>query len=358
MPGLATLGLGTAAALNAHVRPLLITAGLLIVLGAVKLASPVLTPLILALTLAVSFHPMSERLTRRGAPPWFSAVLTTMAILAAVLSVGALLMYVARDLAIALPDYLDRFDDVRRQLGTWFDRYGLHHMAKALRSVDPGGETAAMVQAGLSGLTGLAHGLVLVLVLTVFIQLEGPSLARRLARHLAEPGDAERADRALKDVQRYLAVKGALSLANGVLLGLWCHAWGVDNPLAWGVLAFLLNFVPVIGSIVAAVPPVLLSWADGGLGTAMGVATGYLAVNLLVDNLLEPRIMGRTAGLSPLSILLAMAFWGFLLGPIGALLSVPLTGAARLACERVPELRWVSVLLAADGSRPLPSART
>lgn len=336
-------------------RPLLIAAGLTIVLAAVKVAAPVLTPLILATTLAIAFHPMSERLTGRGMPAWVAAAFTTVAILCAVLSVGALLIRAAADLASSLPDHVKRFEEARGDLAGWFEQHRLEGVARAVRAFGTGGGHG-LLERSLSELNGVAQGLVLVIVLTVFLQLEGPRLLRRIARQATGPGDAERGQRALSDVQRYLLVKGALSAANGVLLGLWCWAWGVDSPLAWGVLAFVLNFVPVIGSVVAAVPPVLLALATGGLGTAAGVAAGYVAVNLLVDNMLEPRIMGRTAGLSPLAVVLAMTFWGFLLGPVGALLSVPLTGALRLACERVPELRWVAVLIAADGeavpSRP------
>jgi predicted PurR-regulated permease PerM len=337
-------------------RPLLIAAGLTIVLAAVKLAAPVLTPLILAITLAIAFHPMSERLARRGIPPWIAAAFTTVAILLAVLSVGALLIRAAADLAVSLPDYVKLFEHTRGDLAAWFAERRLGQTAQAVESFGMG-SGRGMLEGFVAGLNGVVQGLVLVVVLTLFLQLEGPRLVRRIVRHTAGPGDAGRGERALSDVQRYLMVKGALSAANGILLGAWCAIWGVDSPLAWGVLAFVLNFVPVIGSVVAAVPPVLLSLASAGMGPAFGVAAGYIAVNLAVDNFMEPKIMGRTSGLSPLAIVLAMAFWGFLLGPVGALLSVPLTGAARLACERVPELEWVAVLVAADGEGSLVRPR-
>ena len=337
-------------------RTLLIAAGLMIVLAAVKVAAPVLTPLILAMTLAVAFQPLSGRLTRRGVPAWAAAAFTTVAILCVVLSVGALLLRAAADLAAALPAYAELFEQSRAELAAWFEARALTQVAEAVSSFGTGGGRD-FLESSLAGLSGLAQGLILVLVLTVFIQLEGPRLARRIARHAAAPGDGERATRALCDVQRYLVVKGAVSAANGLLLGGWCYLWGVDSPLAWGVLAFILNFVPVIGSVIAAIPPVLLALASGGVAPALGVAGGYVAVNLVVDNFMEPRVLGRASGLSPLVVVLAMAFWGFLLGPVGALLSVPLTGAARLACERVPELEWVAILIAADGEGALVRGR-
>lgn len=111
---------------------------------------------------------------------------------------------------------------------------------------------------------------------------------------------------------------------------------------------FALNFVPVIGSVLAAVFPVLLALVSFGAGTALGVLSGYVAVNLFVDNMMEPRLMGRAVGLSPLAIVVAMIVWGALLGPLGALLSVPLTVVVKISLEHVDELRWVAIML--DGS--------
>jgi len=145
-------------------------------------------------------------------------------------------------------------------------------------------------------------------------------------------------------------VKFLLSVANGVLLGGWCAVWGVSNPLLWGVLAFALNFVPVIGSLIAAIPPVLLAIVELGWGGALAIVAGYVAVNVVVDNMVEPRLMGRTLGLSPLVLMVSLLLWGYVLGPVGALLSVPLTVAVRVYCDYHPETRWIGLLLA-SGTR-------
>jgi predicted PurR-regulated permease PerM len=121
-----------------------------------------------------------------------------------------------------------------------------------------------------------------------------------------------------------------------------------NDSTARMIAMFALNFVPVIGSVLAAVFPVLLALVSFGAGTALGVLSGYVAVNLFVDNMMEPRLMGRAVGLSPLAIVVAMIVWGALLGPLGALLSVPLTVVVKISLEHVDELRWVAIML--DGS--------
>ena len=167
-------------------------------------------------------------------------------------------------------------------------------------------------------------------------------------RLISRGGDGEsKAGRAFDNIQKYFRIKFLLALMNGVLLGVWCWIWGVSNPVLWGVAAFAMNFVPIIGSLLAAIPPILLALVEGGIGSALGVAGGYVAVNLAVDNMLEPRLMGRTLDISPLVLMLSLLVWGFILGPVGALLSVPLTVALRIYCEAHESTQWIAILLAA-----------
>ncbi|MDP7389373.1 MAG: AI-2E family transporter, partial [Pseudomonadales bacterium] len=120
---------------------------------------------------------------------------------------------------------------------------------------------------------------------------------------------------------------------------------GVDFPLLWGLLAMLLNFIPTIGSIIAAVPPGMLAIVQAGPGTAVAVAFGFIMINMVMGNVLEPRFMGRGLGLSTLVVFLSLVLWGWLLGPIGMLLSVPLTMTAKIALEANPQTSWIAYLL-------------
>ena len=133
-----------------------------------------------------------------------------------------------------------------------------------------------------------------------------------------------------------------------MVIGLWLLVLGIDFALLWGLLACLLNFVPTVGSIIAGVPAVLLALIQGGPGLAAATAAGYLATNLVMGNIIEPKVMGRGLGLSALVIFLSLIFWGWVFGPIGMLLSVPLTMIAKVALEAGESTRWMAIMMGAS----------
>jgi AI-2 transport protein TqsA len=139
-----------------------------------------------------------------------------------------------------------------------------------------------------------------------------------------------------------------MSLATGLAAGLWCLVMDIPYAVLWGVAAFFLNFVPTVGSIVAALPPCLLALVQDGGGSAMILALGYVVINVGISNGIEPRFMGRGLGLSPLVVVLSMIIWGWVLGPIGMLLSVPLTTVVKLALEANEDTRWMAVILGGE----------
>jgi predicted PurR-regulated permease PerM len=158
-------------------------------------------------------------------------------------------------------------------------------------------------------------------------------------------------------VNHYLFIKTWISLLTGLVAGVLCWAIGVDFPLLWGLLAFLLDYVPNIGSIIAAVPPVLLALVQLGPGQALAVLVGYLIINNVLGNFVEPRFMGEGLGLSSFAVLLSLVFWGWVLGPVGMLLSIPLTMAVKIAMEEQPNMRWISLLLGSGSDAEMELAR-
>ena len=147
-----------------------------------------------------------------------------------------------------------------------------------------------------------------------------------------------------------------VSLVTGLLAGTWLYILGVDHFLLWGVLAFLFNYIPNIGSIIAAVPAVLMALVQYGGGEAGLVALGFVVINTVMGNVVEPRFMGRGLGLSTLVVFLSLIFWGWLLGSVGMLLSVPLTMIVKIALESREESRWLAILLSSDGEAVLDEA--
>jgi AI-2 transport protein TqsA len=325
-----------------------------VLLGVIHIAAPIVVPFLLALALATAFQPIAHRISRRGWPPFVAAIVSIVSVLIVVAAAGVIVYVAATDLAAGLPEYSQRLQELQRQFAGWLEDRSMASAARSVRSFDVEGPLAAGAQSLLLGLGGYLQTLFFVLVITAFIQLEARHYRRKLIKTFEGPAPVRGIMSGLREVQRYMLVKVAVSAANGVFLGLWCWAWGVDSPVMWGVLAFALNFIPVIGSIIAAIPPIALGLLTAGVGNAIGVAVGYILVNLLVDNILEPRIMGKTVGLSPLIILLAMLVWGFVLGPVGTIMAVPLTMAIKIIFEHDPELATIAFVMG-EGSTPVPS---
>ena len=146
-------------------------------------------------------------------------------------------------------------------------------------------------------------------------------------------------------MKQYLVIKTLVSLVTGILVAVWLAILGVNFPLLWGLLAFLLNYIPNIGSILAAIPASLLALVQISLGAALLVVLGFLVINVVMGNVIEPRWTGRGVGLSPLVVFFSLIFWGWVLGPMGLILSVPLTVTVKIALESSEETRWVAVLL-------------
>lgn len=192
----------------------------------------------------------------------------------------------------------------------------------------------------------LLSNTMLILLTVVFILLEASTFPKKLQAAFGDnPETQRRYQLIVARIRSYLVIKTAISLLTGLLIAAWLRLFGVPFAGLWGLLAFLLNYIPNIGSIIAAIPALLVAWLDLGLLVAAAACIGYVVVNMAVGNILEPRVMGRGMGLSALVVFCSMVFWGWALGPVGMLLSVPLTMAARVAFEGFDDTRWLGTLL-------------
>jgi predicted PurR-regulated permease PerM len=198
----------------------------------------------------------------------------------------------------------------------------------------------------------MADGLLIYLTM-VFILLEASILPGKI--QAAMKGSRETFDNLVGiagDVKKYLALKTAISLATGVIITIWLGILGVKYAMLWGLIAFLLNFVPNIGSIIAAIPACALALVQLGLGSAALAALGYIVVNMVIGNFIEPRLMGRRLGLSTLVVFLSLVFWGWVLGPMGMLLSVPLTMTIKIILQSHPDTKTFAILLGSQNPPP------
>ena len=317
-----------------------------IIIAGVKAAGPFLVPLLLASFIAIIAAPLLFWLTRKGLPSMAAIFIIILMFLLLEVGLGALMGTSVSDFSENLPHYKERLNAIYGELLRLGERIGLTQEDLApLRDIDPS-RVMTFAATTLKSLGKLITNTFFIVLTLLFILVEAGGMAYKI-RVLPILGfkDTENFKRIMEGVNSFFAIKAFTSLLTGVLVGggLWIQ--GVDFPVLWGVLAFALNFIPTIGSIIAAVPAVLLALVQLGFMSSLVTAAIFLGVNISIGNVLEPRIMGSGVGLSPLVIFMSMAFWGWVLGPVGMLLSVPITMSFKIALDKNPGTRWISVLL-------------
>lgn len=193
--------------------------------------------------------------------------------------------------------------------------------------------------------TAALSSFLVISLIVIFTLFEAASFGPKVRAAFGSAGAEARFARAMHEIQHYMGIKTVISLVTGLLIGIWVGVMGVEFAVFWGLVAFVLNFIPNLGSIIAAVPTTLLAMVQIGVGRALLVALGYLVVNMVIGNFIEPPLLGRRLGLSTLVVVLSLVFWGWVWGPVGMLLSVPLTMVVKILLENTEEFRWVAVLL-------------
>lgn len=326
-------------------------AALVIVIAGMKAAGDLLVPLLLSVFIAFLFTPFLHGCTRRGVPTGVALLLVVLLVITFGWLMGLAVGSSFRDFSEALPLYEHRLHQITTNTLIWLEGSGIPISQQHL--LEFANPAAALKLSGklLNSLSNLLTNAFIILLTTIFILAEASQFPQKLKSLLKEPDQTlARLSTLRETINHYLALKTATSVATGALVSLILSILGVDFPLLWGLLAFMLNFVPTIGSIIAALPAILLALVQLGPLTAVWTALGYLVINILIGNLIEPRIMGRGLGLSAFVILASLVFWGWVLGPVGMFLSVPLTMLAKLATETSEQTRWVGTLLSANSS--------
>lgn len=335
-------------------------ASLVIVVAGLRAGAPFILPLLLALFIALLSFPIINALRRLGVRPILAVLATVLIEVGVLLALGVLIAPALNAFVAATPGYVEQLNEKTQQMLESLEARGLDlGDVLVFERIDPGqlvDFAGGLVRHTLSGVASAVSFSTLVLFLLVFVLIEGAGMPKKLE---AAFGPHSRATKyvagVVREVQHYLGVKTLVSAATGGLI--WLAMFAIDVPYApvWGLLAFLLNFIPAIGSIIAAVPTVIVTLLLFGPARAAIVAACYILVNVIFGNLIEPTLMGRRFGLSTLVVFVSLIFWGFVWGPLGMLLSVPLTMMIKIALEESEDLQWVAVLLG-RGRSFLPSA--
>jgi len=358
-------------------KVLLSLACVVVIVAGLRAASEMLIPIILGLFLAVLSLPILNWLGRRGVPRALAVLLT---ILFDILILSGL-VFVASGVIPEFQgkrlEYAEKLRDRVSNFTEWADAQ-LMFLSSFSTNFGTNGESEKMEQIWtfneifnrywdssliinfigqtevVGRLTSLMAQAFFVLVIMIFILAESGRYPGKLRQVLRANGpDLRRFRNSSMEIQKYLGIKTAVSMVTGFLAWLVCTIFGIDFPILWGLVAFTFNYIPAIGSLLAAIPPILLALIlYDTIWPAVGVLIGYLAINVTLGNFLEPMVLGNRFGISTVVVILSVLFWGYVWGPVGMFLAVPLTMMVKVMLDNSTDLRWLSVMMGKGPRKP------
>lgn len=331
-------------------RALLVNgAAFVVVVAGISAAKILISPLLLAIFLAIILAPLLYRLRQAGVSAVLAILLLVLVILGVEIGVATLIGTSLADFSRGLPQYQAKLMERFREMLLWLNSYGVQIDEGVLQEHVNPGKIMGLIANSLNTMAALLANTLLILFTFAFIMLEAAGFPNKLK---AISGDANFSldhFRAISlGVHRYLIIRTLNSIVTGILVSNMLLFYDIQYAAMWGLVAFFLNFVPNIGSIIASVPGMLLALVQFGPGKALIVVFWYLVINNVISNVLEPRMLGVRVGLSTLVVFTSMIFWGWVLGPVGMLLSVPLTMTCKIALAGNDGTRWIAILLGTD----------
>jgi AI-2 transport protein TqsA len=340
-------------------RLLLVTAASVAILAGMRVAGPILGPIFVALVITIAWSPAADWLRRRGVHPT-AAALAGIAIGVAVIGLIVALVWISlAQLQERLPTYQPRIAALQEMV-TEKLRILPIETSRILSSetFSPSSLVGYAVRI-IRQATQTAGNLVVLVLLMAFMMLEAINFPAKLRSAFASNPEVVESFRAFAEsIKSYVLINAAFGLAAAAINTTLLLMLGVDFAFLWGVLSFLLSFVPNIGFIIALVPPTLLALIEFGFTRATIVLGGYVLINFITDNVIKPKFVGESIGLSPLVVVLSLFFWAWLLGPLGALVAVPLSIGVKFLLESFEDSKWIARLMSEHVPLPAETAET
>ncbi|QTH64574.1 AI-2E family transporter [Psychrosphaera ytuae] len=321
-------------------------ASIIIIIAGLKVAAPILVQLLMALFVAVICMPSIRWMEDHKVPRSMAVIIVLAVILAFVYAIFALVGDSINAFNANKEFYIEQLDGRIKSIFAWLSEQGIPVEAVNIGAAFENIDIMSMITLVLGGVGNIFSDFFIIFLSVIFILAEATSFPAKFANAFADAKDKMvHVNHILSKIRHYLAIKAATSLLTGVLASICLVIIGVDYPFLWGMLAFLLNFIPTLGSLIAAVPPVILSLIQLGPIGVVWTAASYFAINNIVGNYLEPKLMGRMLGLSAFVVFLSLIVWGYIFGSVGMFLSVPLTMMIKIALDTSEKTRWLGILL-------------
>ena len=328
---------------------LLGAAALTVGLAGVKAMADIVGPVFLALVLTISLHPIRIWLERHRLPEWAASIVLLLAAYLVLFLLSLALIVSVAQLAELLPQYADQLTAVVTNAGNTLKSLGVQQeqINAVVNAIDPG-QLVALASEVLDSTLGVLSNLFFLIVLLFFMAFDTDSTRRSIASLGNKMPDLAAALGSFAHGTRnYIGVSAGFGFIVAVIDGLALQLMGVPGAFVWAVLAFVTNFIPNIGFVIGVIPPAIIALLEGGPGLMIAVIVAYSVINFLIQSVIQPRVVGDAVGLTAMLTFMSLVFWTWVIGPLGALLAVPLTLLARaLLIETNPRLRWALPLIA------------
>jgi len=319
---------------RAGLHVLLKLASLVIILAGIHAAADIIVQLLLALFFAIVLNPLVTWFIRRGIKRPAAIAIVVLVMLIFLTALVGVLAASINEFMTMLPKYNREFTRKFLYLQDSMPFLRMHISPERMLQRMDSERLMTFATTLMTQLSNAMASIILLVMTVVFMLFEVRHVPYKLRFALNNPQiHIAGLHRALKGVSHYLALKTLLSLWTGVIVWAGLAIMDVQFALMWGVLAFLLNYVPNIGSVISAIPPMLQALLFNGVYECLLVGALFLIVHMVIGNIMEPRMMGHRLGMSTLVVFLSLLVWGWLLGPVGMLLSVPLTSVCKIWME-------------------------
>ncbi|MFB9903903.1 AI-2E family transporter [Allokutzneria oryzae] len=352
---------GADTAATAEAGPFVLPRALVLLLGAaaavvtvagIRATAWLIGPAFLALVIVISVSPVQVWMRRHGVPRWITTVVLVVVLYAVIVGLAVVVVVSVAQLATLLPRYAGPAEDLLRSVADALGRLGIgaEQVRAALGKIDFG-KVMGLVGSTLSSLTNLSTSIGFLLVLLLFLGIEAGVADQRMAAIAADrPGAAGALSGFVRGTRGYLLMTTVFGFIVAVLDTVALALLGIPVPVLWGLLAFVTNYIPNVGFLIGLAPPALLALLDGGWRSMLAVVVVYSLLNFVVQSLIQPRFVGHSVGLSTTATLLALVFWAWVLGAVGALLAIPLTLLVKaLLVDTDPRAAWAPALLGLPG---------
>jgi len=331
---------------------LYVIAALTIVIAGMRASSNILVPMLLAVFISIICSYPLNKLRMRGVSKNLSIIIVIICAFIIAFLLTLMLGTSIGNFSDDLPMFQSKLEEFLVGLSSNLERFGIEFDYTLWRQYFDPGFALGFAETVLKGLRSTLSNTFLIGLTVIFILIEIPLVdEEKMEKSIASPSNHELI---VQKIQHYFGIKTMTSLVTGIAISIWLLILGVDYPVLWGLVAFLLNFVPNIGSIIAAVPAVILALLINGTTIAALTVFGYVVVNIIIGNVVEPRVMGQGLGLRMLVVFVSLVFWGWILGPIGMLLAVPLTMTLKIMLKSSEQTKAFSLLLEGTEDERVP----